>query len=315
MLVDFDTSRVCAKDRFGYWHDVVCGKFVPATSLDKSREDFNAHLTTRSLGALEISRMKAPPHFWSRERKHIRADDHNEFLLSILVRGTGYLQQAGRSVDQRPGDIVLYDTSRPFCYDLDSEILLVKIPRRLIVSRVAEIDNLTAIPLNRNQSVSSLVSNFVCQSATVELSGESEIHASPRLSSSLLDLISVLIDVETETEGPLTHREMAQLERIRRNVTANLEDQELSVEKIAELNSVSPRTLSRLFAKSGITPMRWVWRRRLEASYRALLEGRATTVTSAAFQYGFSDLSHFSRSFKAAFGTSPESVLRSRRQA
>jgi AraC-like DNA-binding protein len=312
MLVNFDTSNVCAKDRFSYWHDVVCSKFVPATSHDKSRDDFNAHLTTRSFGALEISRMRAPPHFWSRESKHIRADDHDEFLLSILVSGTGHLQQAGRSVHQRPGEIVLYDTSRPFCYDLDSEILLVKIPRRLLVSRVAEVDHVTAVPFSRNNSVSSLVSNFVRQSATAELSGQSEIRAIPRLASSLLDLISVLIDVEIE-QG-LTHKEMRQLERIQRNVSANLDNQDLSIEKIAQYSSISPRTLNRLFAKSGTTPMRWVWRRRLEASYLALSEGRSATVTAAAFQYGFNDLSHFSRSFKAAFGTSPELLLRSRRQ-
>jgi AraC-like DNA-binding protein len=153
--------------------------------------------------------------------------------------------------------------------------------------------------------VSSLVSNFVRQSATVELSGQSEIRAIPRLASSLLDLISVLIDVEIE-QG-LTHKEMRQLERIQRNVSANLDNQDLSIEKIAEYSSISPRTLNRLFAKSGTTPMRWVWRRRLEASYLALSEGRSATVTAAAFQYGFND-------FKAAFGTSPELLLRSRRQ-
>jgi AraC-like DNA-binding protein len=41
-----------------------------------------------------------------------------------------------------------------------------------------------------------------------------------------------------------------------------------------------------------------------------LTEGRAKNVTDAALDFGFSDLSHFSRAFKAMFGKSPNALLR-----
>jgi AraC-like DNA-binding protein len=76
---------------------------------------------------------------------------------------------------------------------------------------------------------------------------------------------------------------------------------------------MAPRTLNRLFAGEGATPIRWLWQQRLAASFTALVEGRVGQVTDAALSFGFSDLSHFSRAFKAQFGHSPQFVLRQKR--
>ena len=73
---------------------------------------------------------------------------------------------------------------------------------------------------------------------------------------------------------------------------------------------MAPRTLNRLFAAESTTPIRWLWRQRLAASYKALAEGHVRQVIDAAFSCGFSDPSHFSRAFKAEFGLSPHEVAR-----
>jgi AraC-like DNA-binding protein len=52
----------------------------------------------------------------------------------------------------------------------------------------------------------------------------------------------------------------------------------------------------------------------LAASFEALSEGRISNVTDAALSYGFSDVSHFSRSFKATFGHAPGAIARQRRR-
>jgi transcriptional regulator GlxA family with amidase domain len=127
-----------------------------------------------------------------------------------------------------------------------------------------------------------------------------------------MDLASAIIDSEIEGQGALNRQRMSQLERAQRYAIANLGDENLSPEEMAKHGAVSLRTLNRLFTKVGTTPMRWVWQRRLEASHSALSEGYAKSVTDTAFQFGFSEASHFSRSFKAAYGISPEQVLRSR---
>jgi len=296
----FDTTIVPASDRFGYWHDVVCGRFVPASSLDKSQNDFDASLVTRAVGPLEISHFRAPPHFWSREKKHISADDHDDILLSILLSGSGALEQDGRTVVQRQHEIVLYDTSQSFRYDLASEIVLVKIPRRLLASRYTNLRSLMAVGVRTDLSLNALLMDLATRTMLLDVPDDSSTTVGARLASSVLDLVSAVIDLEIEERGALNHQRMSQLERAQRYAVANLGDETLSPEAMAKRGAVSLRTLNRLFAKIGTTPMRWVWQRRLQASHSALSEGCATSVTDAAFQFGFSEVSHFSRSFKAA---------------
>ena len=103
------------------------------------------------------------------------------------------------------------------------------------------------------------------------------------------------------------HRLFGQVETY---LLANLSDPQLGIESIANANNLTPRTLNRIFAAEGTTPMRWLWRQRLAASRRSLAGGQSKTVTEAALSFGFNDVSHFSRAFKTAFGESPNALKR-----
>lgn len=88
-------------------------------------------------------------------------------------------------------------------------------------------------------------------------------------------------------------------------IAENLGDDELSLERIAADQNMSVRTLSRIFAQDGTTPIAWLQKQRLAKAYSLLTEKRCRSITDAAFDCGFKDLSHFGRSFKRAFGTTP----------
>ena len=91
---------------------------------------------------------------------------------------------------------------------------------------------------------------------------------------------------------------------------AHLDSGDLTPDRLAAAGAISVRTLNRLFGGLGTTPMRWVWSQRLEASRTSLSQGQVTSVTEAAFAHGFSELAHFSRSFKKAFGVTPHEILK-----
>jgi AraC family transcriptional activator of tynA and feaB len=70
-----------------------------------------------------------------------------------------------------------------------------------------------------------------------------------------------------------TPGQAAVLKRIKRQILDQLGDSSLDVESIARTQGISPRTLNCMFAAEGTTVMRWLWRQRLSASYRALTDG------------------------------------------
>ena len=311
-MVVYRTSDVEEKAQFAYWHDVICEHFVPADSKLESRNAFDARFQTSPLGEIQISRLSAPPHFWSRNSNHLRAAPHEEFLLGLMVSGDGCLGQGGREVRQKPDEMVLYDTGRPFSYYLASDIILLKIPRRHLLARVPQASRLTASAFGKRSPVGALASGLIRQSQELDLS--SNALAAEKLGSSVLDAVAAAMEWELSGQGSSCSKQTLLLNRIKSYVLANLENRNLSAETIAQKHGISSRTLTRLFAVEGMTPMRWTWQQRLEAC-RGLLAGAQTEHVTDAFNFGFSDLSHFCRAFKIAYGVSPGSLMKERRSA
>jgi AraC-like DNA-binding protein len=81
----------------------------------------------------------------------------------------------------------------------------------------------------------------------------------------------------------------------------------LKLEEYAELCNRSLSAFKRDFEKYfGTTPGKWLLEKRLTHAMH-LLENMHKTVGEAAFESGFENPSHFSRQFKARFGTPPKS--------
>jgi AraC-like DNA-binding protein/mannose-6-phosphate isomerase-like protein (cupin superfamily) len=81
--------------------------------------------------------------------------------------------------------------------------------------------------------------------------------------------------------------------------------EKLTVQKLAQQISVSPRYLSQLFKKEyGYTVMTFIRNRKLSHSL-VLLENPDLAISEIARQLGFSDIYHFSKVFKQYYGISP----------
>lgn len=84
----------------------------------------------------------------------------------------------------------------------------------------------------------------------------------------------------------------------------NIEDP-LTPDEIAEIIKLSTRQLERLFAKYiHVSPKRYYLKLRLEKA-RDLLRQTDLSVTDICVACGFKSLSHFSKSYRAAYGVSP----------
>jgi AraC-like DNA-binding protein len=102
----------------------------------------------------------------------------------------------------------------------------------------------------------------------------------------------------------------ARLELIKKDVRARVRDPGLGIGSVAKGQEVSPRYVQRLFEGEGRTFSEFLRDVRLDLAYERLNEdGRGgESISAIAFDCGFSDLSHFNRSFRRRFGQTPSDV-------
>lgn len=307
MRSHYTTTGLVRGDKYDYWHEVVCKQFVTADSIKKCHGGFDAELTCNWFGRTQVSRFDAPSHKWKRDRKHIRADDQDVYLLGVLRDGKGTLKQNGKEAVQGKGSIALYDTALPFTYDLSASINILTLPRTMLDSRAPHARQLLAENLECDPSLATMLCEMIDSLLDLNVETQEFCMVRERLANSLMDIVLAILDLNSASFATNANPSM---EKMLTYARANLGDPDLSPADIAKFGSVSSRTMNRLFGKLGTTPMRWVMQERIRLGEHYLREKHANTVTEAAFMVGFNDISHFSRSFKQLLGYSPEQILK-----
>jgi AraC-like DNA-binding protein len=308
----YTTSSVEHAQRFEYWHDAVCKHCIPASSERLTSEAFSGSLAVNAIGTLKVSEHAASSLRWVRAAEHIRKGPNDNIWASLMASGEGRLSQDGRQVIQRPNELVLYDAARPFQYELTTgSIYIVEIPRQLLTFRSRGAESLTATRISEGLPVVGLLGRMIYEAAHLHFPDEQSTTAS-LFASAVVDLLAAALELQSGYVGQVTSHE-ALVQRTKAYIDGHLDVASLDLEGLAATQGVSSRTLTRAFAQQGCTPMHWLWKRRIEGSYCALKEGHVRNVTEAALGFGFSDLSHFSRTFKKTYGFSPLSLKRKSR--
>jgi AraC-like DNA-binding protein len=299
-------------DGFEHWHHVTCRSYSVTECRRVADRRFQAQISIRELGALAISALSTatPPEeriHVTRSPADIRRDPRDYFMLWLMLEGQIGLAQNGRAPVMQPGDLFVYDQSRPFALDFGpyTRALMVTIPRPFLARRLPLPHLLGGRRIAADSSLGPLTRSLIAQ--LYRLDHESEDVAS-RLGASALDMLVTAVEAQADLGAePAERNRLAQAKRF---ILANLDDSTLDLARIARSQDMAPRSLYRLFAAEGTTPIRWLWRQRLAASFKALSEGKAANVTDAALSHGFSDVSHFSRAFRAAYGHAPGVLAR-----
>lgn len=298
-------TTVRATDRVEPFEAAASQAFAPLRMRTEGGRPFHGEVTTTWVDELVLTRIQAAPVTVRRERSMISSSDPDLLKVAWHRSGRAGVEQRGRRCLLTPGDLVVYETGRP--YELPFwepyDTVVVGVPAYLFGAHADRLRQRAATPVRAERGTGALLTSML-QGVVDGTGSEAGASARHHLATALVSLVcAAFVDtVPKEPEDPW--------ERIQAYCLANLSDPGLSVESVATAHRVSPRYLYKLCQERGFTLARWIRTERLSRIRRdladPLLADRSTS--SIAARWGVLDSGHLGRMLKAEFGETAREI-------
>jgi AraC family transcriptional activator of tynA and feaB len=298
---EFWTTRETG-DVAGQWEQMLSATHLPWT-VRVDDGPFEAWVRRWWIDDLALVDCECSPCSGTRQRRHI-ADTEGEFVVVLINRGgRETVSQGAAEAALRPGDAVVWDSTRPARFAVHEALR----KRSLLIPRAAldEVSGRTwttpGVMLDGAAPATRLLLSYLnALSESLPVLGSSAVAAARNATLELL-VGALRVDGDVPATGPTQLALRAAMDRY---IERHLLDGALSLNEIAAAHSVSVRTVNRIFNARGQTVGEVIRVRRLARAREELTESDRP-VSVIAHRWGFADPSHFTRSFKAHYGSSP----------
>jgi AraC-like DNA-binding protein len=290
------------------WRHAVAQSFVPLVTKAPATASFRGTMRSRSWDRTSVVEISADGHEVHRTPALIEQSTDKYFKLNVQLEGAGFLVQGNRETVLQPGDMTVYDTTKPYSlvFEQHARMIVVMFPHDALTLSPDLIGQLSAVRMAPH-GIAGIVGPFVRQMAEnfSALDGPS----GARLASNALELVATMLHSELDERRDAMTPHALLLASIHDYIDTNLGDPNLSPASIAAAHFVSTRHLHHVFQDSGTTVASWIKHQRLERSAQDLRDPLQTgkPISSIAARWGFVDAAHFSRAFRDAYGQSPSS--------
>jgi len=300
---EWSTDTIPAAGRLSQWRAAVCDGIVGAETENPEPGDFFARMAVARGRDFGFATFASSAHEVVRPARMIRSGEA-PFLVSLQLSGESRYGEGAASVTARRGEITLVNTARPFrvAFPCPVSRVIAIVPQALIRPRVPWCAGLTVMKLDDAAPAVDLIRAHLAAAAR---HGAAIDH---RTASVLVENLTNLLALAMEPQaGAASGHRAARRDALRAHLTRHLSDPALCPRRAAAALSISVRLVHRLFEEQGTSFGRWVLEQRLEACRRAFDDPAAAArpISDIAFAWGFNELSHFSRAFKARFGVAP----------
>lgn len=307
-------------ERFSYWRDVICQVCTPLAAErapeyrggEPAAQGMTGWVQSAELGSSHCAEVCSRTQTLAHGAAEIRRMASDDIFVSLQLRGRCIAEQDERTCEIGPGGFAMFDTTDPYRLNYLGEggsgewqVLSFRMPRDRLLPLVADRAGFTAVT---HDGTSGGIAGMVAATMTSIWQHVDSLDT-PAAHSAEVALLTLLATAAGERRaGPPSRREAldtALRASVHRYLTGNLH-RELSAAHVAHRFTISVRKLHALYEHTDRTFAQTVMALRLEACARDLAAGTGQrTLTDIAARWGFADLSHMNRVFRARYGCLP----------
>lgn len=314
----YSTSRVAPGARLRYWNELHGELLAPLEIKARDRGEFAATASVDDLGPLRVVKTASAPACVEHRARHVPQTRERRFRVLLPARGKVALRHAGHDAVLEAEDFALLDDSIPYRIEFDepNESLWVAIAPATIRAYLPAPGRLCGIRMPADRPLNKVVGSMLLGLWTEIEREELRPEQRPALARSLLQVMAVAFAVDCGGDIERSMSAAVRCVQIKQYIETHLRSPDLTPTTIAAAVGLSERYLRLLFAAENDSVTAYIRRRRLDecACELAQPQWRGRSVTETASDWGFRNVTHFARAFKAAYGATPSAFKQAHRE-
>jgi AraC-like DNA-binding protein len=285
-------------DSFGHWQDTLDATYVRLAADRTDSGPFTGRIDNAHCGAITLSTMASSSQRVRRTRSLIRQGGDEYLLATILLDGSGRIEQDDRRALLATGTIVFYDSGRPYTLEADGPFrqLVVRVPKQLLPG--LDTRRCTARPLGKHTPGAVVASFLTSLSITTAAARDETLAPFATHAAALIATAATFAgrDDRAATSHPV-------LERILEHLHCHFVDPQLDVAAVAAACHLSRRSVYRALGEGGVAAaLRGI---RIDKARQLLLIAPERSIGAVASACGYASESGFHRAFRHATGQTP----------
>jgi AraC-like DNA-binding protein len=304
------TPRSDSDERHARWHDGLAATFGGLVPEPLGADRPDGGLAGTRLGELAAFHIHGSPQIVRRSPRSVRAEPIDLYKICVPLTGRATVRQDDREIIAEPGQLVVYDTGRPYRLRLESQwtCAVLAFPR----TALGLSDSATAAALGHAHPLTDGPGAVLAGFVDTALAQRNALPAAAadRIGAAGLHLIAGTLGqaAEPSTADALRLQVLGY-------VRTHLADPDLCHATVAAAHHMAPRSLHRLFEHEPHTVTDHIRTLRLAAIHRDLTDPRLRRhpIAAIAARWNFPDQAHLTRAFRAQFGHTPSQARRTAR--
>lgn len=301
------------RQRFGMWRDIHNAQIASFDYGICEDLPFQARIDAMTLGPITIGTMAGTVNKAERSASNIREDGGEGYCL-LINNGVGRMAgtQLGRDFLIDAGSAVLVSNSEAvkLIGGTETRWTSVLLPQSSLDNAFAHVGDRLAWGIRQDNEALALLNGY--HRLLVTTGALSSPALARHAAETLLDLVALAAGLKGDAAdlGGAKGLRAARLAAVLRKIETQFREPSLSPRRVASQLGLSPRYINELLHETGRSFSERVLELRLQEAFHMLSSAhfRSSRISDIAYRAGFSDISHFNRSFRTRFGCTPKAA-------